>query len=1225
MFSSTTSSNGAAGNSTEYYSYGGLKLHQRGRGLMGFTTNTVRNTTLGTSTTIRLQLDNSWFIPNKTTTVSTAGSMNSSSVTTLTVTSKQDGKNYFVHPTVKEDNDCYGNTVTTTYTHDTTNGCLLSERTEWSTQMYRQTTYDGYAQYGGRWLPSSVTVTQKHEDDPQPFSKTTAYTYNPFGQQTSVCEFSGTPLSLTKEYTYDYAHRLTSETVSGSGVDELATRYEYNTIGQVSRKYTMPASTDVSYTYDTWGNVQTETDNTNVSSPLTTTNEYDGWNRLKKSTSPIGVVTNITRGWGTSAGSKYYVREEAAGSPWKKTVYDAKGRIVDEYTVGEAGVSIWKSISYNSQGLESAVSNRKGNLSVTDSYTYDELGRKLSESSTSGSSATYNYGDKTVTSTVSHTLGDQTYVKTFDNWGNVMTSTDPMSSVTYTYSSNGKPLSAETADGVEVTMTYDAVGNQLSLSDPDAGTTTYEYDALRRVTRQTDARGKVTENVYDALGRIISTSADNEETTYTYGASGNGVMQLTSVSTDDASIAYTYDLYGRVTQETRSLTGESDITFMYAYDSNGNLSSRVCLPIGNTSFCYDQYGFLSRCILNGTDLWQPVADDGLLSTSKILGNLDHTASYDTRGYLTGLSIVNHENTVHQMAFNYDGTNGNLISRSGMMPATEIFHYDPLNRLMATVGDSVPPLLVAYENNGNIAAKVEVGEYSYDSTHPHAVTSVDNYQNIISSDNQAIEYNAYGKISHIEEGDYAMDFIYGPDQQRWKSILLHNGDTVRVTIYAGDYEQVSEGDTIRQFLYGEGNTLCVREQGGLNRYYYMFTDHQGNIVKIVDNSGTSVFEASYDAWGQQIVLKNDIGFHRGYTGHEMMPEFGLINMNGRLYDPLLARFLSPDNYVQLPDFSQSFNRYSYCLNNPLKYTDPSGELFGFDDILVIAAMAYMGGVQANISHAMNNGSNPFNPLSWNWKSFGTYLGIAGGGLNGAGMAGLNTISLNVPGIFTNGAIHAAGNVVLNGIVNLTEHQNFFKSWGLSALAGFAEGALNGYEAAAQKGENFWWGGKVKYNRSQWSLINTDKPDEIITLLSVTGGSKLPNDCVPTTLYEIERVKGGKRTYEDFINKVELKEGGVELSATRFHSLISDHFGSNNVHMKNNASLIFDPDFMNNVAASKGVIAVQFKTPGHADNIRTLRVFKRNPLKNTITFRQRLFNSNITNFYTKNKPIIVIWVK
>lgn len=116
-------------------------------------------------------------------------------------------------------------------------------------------------------------------------------------------------------------------------------------------------------------------------------------------------------------------------------------------------------------------------------------------------------------------------------------------------------------------------------------------------------------------------------------------------------------------------------------------------------------------------------------------------------------------------------------------------------------------------------------------------------------------------------------------------------------------------------------------------YKGWTDNLGSYLQLIDNTGASVFEAQYDAWGRQEVTKNNVGFHRGYTGHEMLPEFGLINMNGRLYDPLLGRFLSPDNYVQLPDFSQSLNRYSYCLNNPLKYTDPSGEWFGLDDFIV----------------------------------------------------------------------------------------------------------------------------------------------------------------------------------------------------------------------------------------------------------------------------------------------------
>lgn len=93
----------------------------------------------------------------------------------------------------------------------------------------------------------------------------------------------------------------------------------------------------------------------------------------------------------------------------------------------------------------------------------------------------------------------------------------------------------------------------------------------------------------------------------------------------------------------------------------------------------------------------------------------------------------------------------------------------------------------------------------------------------------------------------------------------------------------------------------------------------------------------DAWGRfrdpttQKVYSFDTEIYpvlgwRGYTGHEHLPIFALINMNARLYDLVVGRFLSPDPYVQSPDFSQNFNRYSYVLNNPLRFMDPNGEFF-----------------------------------------------------------------------------------------------------------------------------------------------------------------------------------------------------------------------------------------------------------------------------------------------------------
>lgn len=106
--------------------------------------------------------------------------------------------------------------------------------------------------------------------------------------------------------------------------------------------------------------------------------------------------------------------------------------------------------------------------------------------------------------------------------------------------------------------------------------------------------------------------------------------------------------------------------------------------------------------------------------------------------------------------------------------------------------------------------------------------------------------------------------------------------------------------------------------------FALTDDQGNIFA----------EQSFDAWGRKRnpdtwgysgIPSVPNWLYRGYTGHEHLPEFGLIHMNGRMYDPILGRMLSPDNYVHGSLGTQGFNRYSYAGNNPLKYTDPSGEI------------------------------------------------------------------------------------------------------------------------------------------------------------------------------------------------------------------------------------------------------------------------------------------------------------
>ncbi|MDP2237042.1 MAG: RHS repeat-associated core domain-containing protein [Bacteroidales bacterium] len=118
----------------------------------------------------------------------------------------------------------------------------------------------------------------------------------------------------------------------------------------------------------------------------------------------------------------------------------------------------------------------------------------------------------------------------------------------------------------------------------------------------------------------------------------------------------------------------------------------------------------------------------------------------------------------------------------------------------------------------------------------------------------------------------------------------------------------------------GNTKSGIHAGGDVLWAAGSTDASGNLLESL----------SYDPWGRRRKATDwtdynvtSTLFDRGFTGHEHLPHFGLINMNGRVYDPFLARFLSPDPFVQAPNYSQNYNRYSYAFNNPLKYIDPSG--------------------------------------------------------------------------------------------------------------------------------------------------------------------------------------------------------------------------------------------------------------------------------------------------------------
>ena len=183
----------------------------------------------------------------------------------------------------------------------------------------------------------------------------------------------------------------------------------------------------------------------------------------------------------------------------------------------------------------------------------------------------------------------------------------------------------------------------------------------------------------------------------------------------------------------------------------------------------------------------------------------------------------------------------------------------------------------------------------------------------------------------------------------------------------------------------------------------------------------MFSAEYDAWGKQTVSVNTIGLIRGYGGHEMLNEFNLINMNGRVYDPILGRFLSPDKYVQEGDNSQNYNSYSYCLNNPLKYADPSGDVFVLDDFIAITAMGAMMGV---MNAAMSD-----KPI---WK--GALLGAA----SAAATYGIGSI-FNGVGTFGHELLRAGAHGLSSGVFNAFNGDNFWNG----LISGAASSGIGSY--------------------------------------------------------------------------------------------------------------------------------------------------------------------------------------
>ena len=234
---------------------------------------------------------------------------------------------------------------------------------------------------------------------------------------------------------------------------------------------------------------------------------------------------------------------------------------------------------------------------------------------------------------------------------------------------------------------------------------------------------------------------------------------------------------------------------------------------------------------------------------------------------------------------------------------------------------------------------------------------------------------------------------------------------------------SENHELRESIKRE----VLLERNGLKEAYErnLHKDYLGSILAISDEEGNSIEQRHYDAWGNMTHLqigngavltgeeleraKAQMFLDRGYTSHEHFWEVGIIHMNGRLYDPLLRRFLNADENIQDPHNTQNYNKYGYVFNNPLIYNDPSGEFF-FAALAPILGKVLAGIITgAVVGATIGAGSYLLNATitgNFSLKDFGR--SILMGAVTGAVSGGIYNASLFTAGFsYTN---HILGSIV-----------------------------------------------------------------------------------------------------------------------------------------------------------------------------------------------------------------------
>ena len=412
---------------------------------------------------------------------------------------------------------------------------------------------------------------------------------------------------------------------------------------------------------------------------------------------------------------------------------------------------------------------------------------------------------------------------------------------------------------------------------------------------------------------------------------------------------------GRVESLTKTISGDTARTTTYVYDESGKMT-QMGYPDGFHAY-YEYYagtGLLET--VSGSDLVVYAVFSDYEPTGKI-GRVDHengtNTIYEYDPESTRLTkITTHDpsgqaaNDIQRKSYEYTGA-GNIETIIDEKDSNKsyAYEYDDLHRLTKEKINGGTNATYTYNAVGNIMSKV-VGSttftYTYHSTRKHAVSNInmngtnyafgyDNCGNMTSGydftdpsqvGTRTLYYNAENmpyRIVHVKGGTTNdTRFYYDGEGRRVKKYIVGVG----ITYYIGGHIEKINGSLVKYIF--AGDMRIARINGSEKRIFHK--DHLGSSTAITDMNGNEVEISNYMPFGS--LRSHSLSYVSDYkfTDQELDDSTGLYDYGARMYDPVIGRFISADIIVQDPFDPQTLNRYSYCRNNPLIYTDPSGHFF-----------------------------------------------------------------------------------------------------------------------------------------------------------------------------------------------------------------------------------------------------------------------------------------------------------